>query len=293
MGIWQSKQEYSTDVSINQTIMKFCSLDSSDMLKQHYEKRRMEASDCAPDWIKNLTEKLGDFTSAPEMAGLGALAVAVFIDMKFSSPQEESTKDALRCVFAEQKASEVRDLIDHCLETCWTYIDNAGKLRSELERIDGQLSAALTKLKNSMLDDGHWTNNALKAWVNGAAFRIQMMIHQVRLGGTDTYVKRLLSAYQDNLESLFTEHKEMIRKKCKLDMVMRYDEDLDPNGPEYMFFGENSNFFDYGHDLDFDDCFNRYYYHIYGKQWRDNENHFSYVTENLQRLVSLRGSINF
>eukprot|EP00064_Thunnus_orientalis_P025767 superscaffoldBa00013951_g26185 len=97
------------DVKVNQRIVDFCSLDSSDMLRQHYE-RRMEASDCAPDWIKNLAEKLGAFTSAPELAGLGALAIAIFIDIVSFSPAEESMKDALRCVFAEEKASE-NDLI--------------------------------------------------------------------------------------------------------------------------------------------------------------------------------------
>ncbi|CAK6980092.1 uncharacterized protein LOC122966230 [Scomber scombrus] len=277
------------DVRVNQNIVKFCSLHSSDMLKQHYE-RRMEAGDCAAGWIKDLVEKLGAFTSAPELAGLGALAIAVFIDIVSFSPPEDSVKDALRCVFAEEKASEVWDLIDECLKRIRMNIDNRHQLRSDLERIEHKLSEALTKLKNSMLRDGHMTTDALKAWVNGAAFHIHMLVHLVRLGGkTCDQVKSLLSDYQSELDQLFTEHEEMIKKKCSMARI------VDTGIPfrNTVLMDEHSQ----GHTLEFvcnpDDFLKPYYDHRYGRQKREIQQHFSDVRRNLQSLVSQRGSFNF
>ncbi|XP_042249297.1 uncharacterized protein LOC121884508 isoform X2 [Thunnus maccoyii] len=278
------------DVKVNQNIVKFCSLDSSDMLRQHYE-RRMGVSDCAPDWIKNLAEKLGAFMSAPELAGLGALAVAIFIDIVSFSPPEESMKDALRCVFAEEKASEVWDQIDECLKRCMMHINDDQKLSSDLQRIECQLSAALTKLKNSMLRDGHMTNEALKAWVNGAAFHIQMLIHLVRLGGTVTCntVKTLISVYQTELDQLFKEHEKMTEKKCTV--LFKVGEMFQS---VFVLVDEDAK----RHTLNFHNFrraeFQKLYYdHRYGQQKRETENHFNYMRENLQSLVSQRDSFNF
>ena len=276
------------DVRVNQNIVKFCSLDSSDMLKQHYE-RRMEAGDCAADWIKDLVEKLGAFTSAPELAGLGALAIAVFIDILSFSPPEESVKDALRCVFAEQKASEVWDLIDECLKRIRMNIDNRRELRSDLERIEHKLSEALTKLKNSMLRDGHMTTDALKAWVNGAAFHIHMLVHLVRLGGIKTCnpVKSLLSDYKDELDELFTEHKEMIRKKCRQVGFAAQ------TGAVAAFYEDETSKLHDPLRRSLEEFVESHYDQRYGRQKRSIQQQFSEVRENLQSLVSQRGSFNF
>ncbi|KAL7378991.1 hypothetical protein ABVT39_021668 [Epinephelus coioides] len=206
------------DLRVSRSIKMFTSLESSDNLRQHYETRKMEAGDVAADLIKNLVDKLADLETAPQLAGLGALAVAVFIDVITFSPPEESTKDALRCVFAEEKASEVWDQIDECLKRCMMHINDDDELRSNISRIECQLSAALTKLKNSMVKDGHMTSPALKAWVNGAAFHVQMLIHLVRLGGIQTCdpVERILSVYQSDIDPLFRKHKEMIEEKSSM-----------------------------------------------------------------------------
>ncbi|CAK6980091.1 uncharacterized protein LOC122966230 [Scomber scombrus] len=278
------------DVRVNQNIVKFCSLHSSDMLKQHYE-RRMEAGDCAAGWIKDLVVKLAAFTSAPELAGLGALAIAVFIDILSSSPSKESVKDALRCVFAEEKASEVWDLIDECLKRIRMNIDNRHQLRSDLERIEHKLSEALTKLKNSMLRDNHMTTDALKAWVNGAAFHIHMLVHLVRLGGINTCnpVERLLSDYEEALDELFKKQKKIIENKCSLESSATIPAVVDP--PPY-FVDEMGTCYNIGYG-DFDKHVEALYNHRYGRQKREIQQHFSDVRRNLQSLVSQRGSFNF
>ncbi|XP_045899492.1 nuclear receptor subfamily 1 group D member 1-like [Micropterus dolomieu] len=61
----------------------------------------------------------------------------------------------------------------------------------------------------------HMSNQALRAWVNGAAFHVQMMIHLVRLGGIQTQdpVERLISTYLTDLELLFDKHKEVLEER--------------------------------------------------------------------------------
>lgn len=114
----------------------------------------MRAGDCVPYWVKSLAEKL---------CGLGALAIAVLIDIVSFSPPEESTKGALCSVFAEQKASEVRDPVDECLKRCVMHINSTENLRRDIERLESQLSTALTRLRESMVRDGHMSSGVLKA----------------------------------------------------------------------------------------------------------------------------------
>ncbi|XP_035852562.1 uncharacterized protein LOC118494117 [Sander lucioperca] len=266
----------SPDLRVNKTIVMFTGVSSSDNLTQHYKKRKMEAGQFAAGMIKSLLEILGDLTPVPALAGLGALAISIYIDS--ASPPEESMKDALRSVFAEEKASEVWDQIDECLKRCMMHINNDHELVTDIKRIEVQLSIALTKLKNSMVRDGHMSSQALKAWVNGAAFHIQMLIHLVRLGGTQTCdpVESLLSTYLRDLDTLFKEHKEMIEDKCS-----------GQRAPSRLI-DEESNVYHIAHDS-YDKYFDVYYNQRYMRQMCDIERYFSDVKENLQTLVDQRG----
>ncbi|XP_031703757.1 uncharacterized protein LOC116383800 [Anarrhichthys ocellatus] len=277
------------DMTVDKSVVIFTSLSASDGLRQHYEKRKMEAGDCAPDWIKSLAEKMAGLSSAPVLAGLGAFAVAVYIDTVFFSPPEESTKNALRSVFADEKASEVWDQIDECLKRCVMHLCDNNKLTGDIERIEYLLSAALTKLKNSMVRDGHMSSSALKAWVNGAAFHIQMLIHLVRLGGIRTCkpVETLLSTYQSDLETLLTEHKKMVRAKCKFKDIQAYME------IRWRFLvDEDSVRHDLEDNIPVEKYFEVYYDQRYDRQKAEIQLYFRDVSQNLQKLVEQRGSFN-
>lgn len=65
------------------------------------------------------------------------------------------------------------------------------------------------------------SSGALKAWVNGVAFHIQVLIHQVGLGGTGICdpLERLLHVYRSDLDVLFDKHQETIKSKCKKSSV--------------------------------------------------------------------------
>ncbi|XP_070703457.1 uncharacterized protein [Pempheris klunzingeri] len=275
---------------INRNIVMFSGLSSSDNLRRHYERRRVELGDHAADWTKSLVEKLSGLTAAPELAGLGALAIAVLIDIVSSSPPEESTKEALRGVFAEQKASEVWDHIDECLKRCRMNINSRDDLKSDIKRIEYQLSAALTRLKNAMVRDGHMTADGLRAWVNGAAFHVQMLIHLVRLGGTQTCesVETLISTYESELSLLFTKHQEMVKGKCRT----RFFHATNASESLTQFRDENSKWHKVDGGISFGEYFEAYYDHRYGRQKSEIEEYFCDVRGNLQNLVRQRGSFS-
>ncbi|XP_041634144.1 uncharacterized protein LOC121503687 [Cheilinus undulatus] len=275
------------NLKVNKSIVMFSSLTSTESLKQHYEKRRMEAGDCAADWIKSLAEKLAAFTSAPELAGLGALSVAVLIDIISSSSPEESVKEALRSVFAEEKASEVWNLIDECLKRYRMHINDKKELVRDIRRIEGQLSQALTNLKNSIVRDGHVSHQVLKVWVNGAAFHIQVLIHLVRLEETQNCdsIKSLIKDYSEDVDAVFEKHKEMIKEKfytCRIQpKPQNYQMLVDDEGEKYVIVCGCS-----------DRCFEVYYDEKYYKQKREIKKHFSDVEKNLPELIRQSGSLD-
>lgn len=273
------------DLRVSQDVVKFCSISSSEELKQHYE-RRKKGGDHGLGWIKTLMEKLGDLTPSPALAGLGALAIAALIDTVSCRP-EDSTVGALRSVFAEQKASEVWDQIDECLKRCTVNINNQHELVNDLKRIDNQLSLALTRLKNSMLRDRQMSSPALRAWVNGAAFHAQMLIHLVRLGGIPTCdpVKKLLTVYEEDLNPLFQTHREVITSSCEMKAVV--GEYLD----YFYLVDEESNSHPLGvSHSSFDKYVECYYNHRYWGQKSDIQQQFREVRQNLQSLVRQAGS---
>lgn len=279
------------DFRVDQNIEKFTSCSSTGSLRHHYQQRRQEESDDSADWIQTLTENFSMLTSVPELAGLGALAVAIFIDTSSSSPPNRSTQEALRGVFAEEKVSKVWDLIDECLKRTMCFINQREELVTNIKQLERQLSAAITCLKNSMVNDGHLSTQSLKVWVNGAAFHLQMLIHLVRLGGMPTSdpVQKLVRTYQSDMAVLFRLQEEMIKGQCRLKLMCPYgQEDLMP----YLI-DEESGF--HLMDLSIKDHYSKYlqvyYDQRYARQQRHVQQYFTKLQEDLPRLLLLTGSI--
>ncbi|XP_076609511.1 uncharacterized protein LOC143334564 [Chaetodon auriga] len=275
------------NVMVNRAIVTFCSV-SSDSLQKHLNKRKKRDYPVA-DWMQKLAEKLANLSPSPNIAGLGALAVAVFIDIISATSSSENMKDALRCVFAEEKASEVWDHIDECLKRCIVYIDDDDEQISEIMRLEPELSKALTKLKNSMTNHGQMSSAALKAWVNGAAFHIHMLIHLLRLGGSQTCnpVERYLSIYLNELDTLFRAHKAAVKKKCDRRDFHNFDNCLltffeTDEGEEHSI----SPFFR------FEEFFEAYYEEHYSSQEYEIRKYFRNIRENLATLVHVEGTLS-
>lgn len=275
------------DVKVSEAIVMFCTSSSSDGLQQHLDSRKQEDHATA-EWTKTLAEKLASLSPNPKLVGLGALALAVFIDVVSDTSPSEATKAALRLVFAEEKASEVWDQIDECLKRCIMHIHDDGALAGDITQMERQLSAALTRLKNSMVRDGHVGPRALKAWVNGAAFHIQMLIHLARLRGSQNCdaAERLLLAYISDLDALFNKHKDETRKKCR----MGYDNLED--APRPFFESETGEAYYVAEFGPFEEYFEAYYEEHYGRQRRDITGYFRRVTADLPELLHQEGRLS-
>ncbi|KAK1901255.1 Dihydroxy-acid dehydratase [Dissostichus eleginoides] len=104
---------------------------------------------------------------------------------------KESSYSMLRRVFGEEKASGVRDTVSECLRR------------------------HLTILKNSLLLDQQMSTRGFKIWVNGAAFHVQMLIHEARLnvetGSSDSdyfnAIQVAINVYLLDLDHLLDKYK--------------------------------------------------------------------------------------
>lgn len=285
------KQRLATppDLKVNGSLQMFTSLSCSDSLKVHLARRMEEVGSSAPDFIKALMEKVAGLSPCPELAGLGTLALAVFIDIISETPPAQSITDALREALAEQKASEVWDLVDETLKRCVMNVRNRTQLARDVQRLEENLSVALTRLRNSVLRDGHISSQALKVWVNGAAFHVQMLIHQARLGGARTceHVERLISVYKSDLEKLFRRHEEMIKSKCTSKSVS-----LGVGSLVLYLVDEESRLNNMCHFGHYHEYLQLYYQHQYGRQEEEIQRYFSGVQRDLQQLVGQKGHLS-
>lgn len=280
------------DLKVNRSLQMFTGLSCSDSLKVHLARRREEVGSSAPDFIKTVVDKVAGLSFCPEvagLAGLGSLALAVLVDNISNTPTDQSIKDALQKVLAEQKASDVWDLVDETLRRCVVNVQNRTQLASDVQRLEEKLSLALTRLRNSMLRDGQISNQALKVWVNGAAFHVQMLIHQVRLGGARTceHVDRLICVYKSDLEELFRKLKEMIRSKCNVNTIS-----VDADSSVDYFVDEQSREYCMGRYTLYHEYLQMYYEHQYSWQEGEIQHYFSGVQRDLQQLVAQKGHLS-
>lgn len=97
-----------------------------------------EQSHPVDGWLKDLAEKLAVVSSWRGSE-------------RWPSPSSSTSFQAQRAQSRLCGASEVWDQIDECLKRCVTHTNDDAELINNIRRIEYQLSAALTKLKNSMM----------------------------------------------------------------------------------------------------------------------------------------------
>lgn len=141
--------------------------------------------------------------------------------------------DMLRNVFAEEKASAVRNLMDEYMKRCQMHLRNDESLLDDSRDLEMKLSLQLTMLRNSMLRDGRMSSRAVKHWVNGAAFHAQVLLHIARLKkrtetGTEGFesAKRAASGalyiYQRDMTRILQKYKEYKRSSLWLRFTSGY-----------------------------------------------------------------------
>ncbi|KAK1881588.1 Pof6 interactor protein 1 [Dissostichus eleginoides] len=169
-------------IEIDSSLLSYSGLNSYDVLDSY----RDQVFD-VPGAIEKLGAALAGFKAVPNAVGLGALIISMILESvgKSLGKQTMGTAEMLQRVFAEEKGNEVRDLMEEYLKRLRINLGKPQLQLAETRQIERDLSAQLTRLKNSMMVDGHMDSRLLKQWVNGAAFHTQMLIHQARLEGAD------------------------------------------------------------------------------------------------------------
>ncbi|XP_004084352.1 uncharacterized protein LOC101174798 [Oryzias latipes] len=196
---------------IDQSLQKFSGLGATAQLNA-YRDYIIQGQDLI--YIGNTLEKLGStlggLTPIANALGPVALCISMLLEIIGVSLGKNAmgTAQMLRRVFAEEKASEVRDLMDDYLKRLQITLRNPRLQLDDTRRLEAELSTQLTRLQNSMVFDGHMSTRFLKQWVNGAAFHTQMLIHEARLEGS-AGVKATLAAavYHQQMNFLLEKYK--------------------------------------------------------------------------------------
>lgn len=203
------------DVGIDPSLLTYSGLDSNAQINAASD----DALGKVPDYAINLGGVLGPISSIPNAVGLGAFVISLIIDIILAGKTTEQSEDnysMFHRVFGEEKASSVRDTMSEYVARHRIYMHDESSLLQELNRLESQISNHLTVLKNSLLLDGQMSSRGLKIWVNGAAFHIQMVIHQARLKKpTDQdyldavrTINVLIDLYLQDLNRLLNKYKE-------------------------------------------------------------------------------------
>ncbi|XP_078105599.1 uncharacterized protein LOC144517375 isoform X2 [Sander vitreus] len=172
------------DIGIDESLLKYSGSDSNAALQAYSNEVLSETlADEVPGYIEKVGSAFGSLTSVPNAVGLGALVISMIIEIiiKGDSQSSDHAYSLLRRVFGEEKASSVRDTMSEYLKRHRMFMNNDQRLREEIRRLEHQLSNHLTILRNSLLHDGQMSSRGFKIWVNGAAFHVQMLIHEARL----------------------------------------------------------------------------------------------------------------
>ena len=207
------------DIGIDSSIRNYSGLDSASALNNYSYQLVNDLPSRSLGYVK---DSLAAFNDIPYGVGLGALVISRLLDVLINAIKKtEGEGDMLgmiRRVFAEEKASSVRDSMDEYIKRFRLKMHNVEELLSETKRMEEQLSNGLTRLRNSMLHDNQMSTRSMKHWTNGAAFHLQMLIHKARMEVTQSWrssselnrqvlsVGQLAEQYGDDLKKLLTKY---------------------------------------------------------------------------------------
>ncbi|XP_030610752.1 uncharacterized protein LOC115798153 [Archocentrus centrarchus] len=209
------------DFRIDSSLERFSGLNSAEELNRYRDQvLYSDGLSQAASVAEKMGSVLGGLSSVPHAVGLGALIISLALDVVAKSLNKETlgTAEMIERVFAQEKAREVRDLMDNYLKRMQINLRNRELQLSETRQREIALSAQLTRLKNSMLNDGQMDTQFLTQWVNGAAFHTQMLIHQARLERRQepdgSRAMRAAGIYQHDLNLLVNKLMDLMRNNA-------------------------------------------------------------------------------
>ncbi|KAI4888513.1 hypothetical protein NFI96_005722 [Prochilodus magdalenae] len=235
--LFQAVQESSAlpDIGIDYSILKYSGLDSASALNSYSYQLVNDLPSRSLGYVKDLGVTLAAFSFIPNGVGLGALVISMLLDVAMNAIKKTEGEGVMlgmiRRVFAEEKASSVRDSMDEYIKRFRLKMHNVEELLSETKRMEEQLSNGLTRLRNSMLHDNQMSSRSMKHWTNGAAFHVQMLIHKARMEVTQSRgssseldrqvlsVGQLAEQYRDDLKNLLTKYEAYKRSTISTDLT--------------------------------------------------------------------------
>ncbi|KAK6469094.1 hypothetical protein HHUSO_G32481, partial [Huso huso] len=148
--------------------------------------------------------------------GFVALVISLIIDIvphKVKQQQVVDVKDQIRSIFAEEKVSEIGNLVAEYIKRVQLHLDNPGLLAEDTFHYERLLSLQLTRVEKSMLKDGQMNEKALKYWLNGATVHSHMVIQLVRMGKVRKTASVTASQlYNDQLPDLLDSYRDYLLK---------------------------------------------------------------------------------
>ena len=136
--------EHQPEIVIDNSLVQFSGLDSTNVLQGYMSS--VDANQLS-GYTERLGSALGGLESVPNAVGLGALVISMILELFVGKKDEMNTRDILRRVFAEEKASEIRDLMDEYMRRLEINLRNTQLQLEDTRRIEAMLSLQLTRAK--------------------------------------------------------------------------------------------------------------------------------------------------
>ena len=141
------------NVGIDDSLMRYSGKYSTACLEAYSSSLQEELKSKLPDFMEKGGDALAGFSAVPHAVGVGALIISMILQVVFIATNgsqksgDPSPMDMLRRVFAEEKASEVRDLMEEYLKRYEMHLRDSRRLLADSERLETQLSLQLTRLR--------------------------------------------------------------------------------------------------------------------------------------------------
>ncbi|KAJ1147933.1 hypothetical protein NDU88_000774 [Pleurodeles waltl] len=196
-------------ISMEQNFLKFLDIGSAQALGVYNQENLNILGDKASTYTSELFKSVGSITPVPYAFGIGALILSMFLDLALSTAKKTpSAESVLLSVFAQEKVSEVRDLVDAYTKRWKANIMDSKKLIEETRRYEQLLSDQLTRVRNSVLRDDQGNVRSVRVWMHGAAFHVHMNIYQEALTGHQNYtILSYIDDYIRDAEDLLEKYK--------------------------------------------------------------------------------------
>nr|XP_015216773.1 PREDICTED: uncharacterized protein LOC107079155 [Lepisosteus oculatus] len=204
------------DITIDSTLLKYLSLNSSAQLSWHLADIQ---SSLSTDQFSSFTKMLSShFQENTKIAYGGVGIIAITLSLLFEillrqGLKMQTVKHPLQGTFGEETGSEIGALIRKYLTEVSEITDDPQKMKEETSRYEHTLNDMLLHAYTAMIMNGHMDSSAMKRWINGAAFHTHMQIHLVRIGaGNRARTESTIATYREMLTSLFNRYEEYLRK---------------------------------------------------------------------------------